>query len=43
MTKCDYESVESVTDDLYNNLHELVTTPFFRFFRVSNFPSPDPL
>ena len=34
MTQCDYESIESVENDLYKNLHELVTTPFFRHFRV---------
>ncbi|KAI0823713.1 endoplasmic oxidoreductin [Trametes gibbosa] len=33
-TQCDYESIESVTDDLYNELHSLVETPFFKFFRV---------
>ncbi|KAI5123702.1 hypothetical protein M0805_001728 [Coniferiporia weirii] len=34
MTQCDFETVESVTDELYNNLHDLTSTPFFRFFRV---------
>ncbi|KAI0630347.1 endoplasmic oxidoreductin [Trametes polyzona] len=33
-TQCDYETIESVTDDLYNELHALVETPFFKFFRV---------
>ncbi|EIW63321.1 endoplasmic oxidoreductin [Trametes versicolor FP-101664 SS1] len=33
-TQCNYESIESVTDDLYNELHSLVETPFFKFFRV---------
>lgn len=35
MTQCDFETVESVTDELYNNLHDLVATPFFRYYRVS--------
>ncbi|EJD02770.1 endoplasmic oxidoreductin-1 [Fomitiporia mediterranea MF3/22] len=34
MTQCNYESIESVSDDLYNNLHDLVSTPFFRYFRA---------
>ncbi|THG96924.1 hypothetical protein EW145_g7695 [Phellinidium pouzarii] len=34
MTQCDFETVESVTDELYNNLHDLTSTPFFRYFRV---------
>jgi ERO1-like protein beta len=33
-TSCDYETVESVTEDLYTDLHDLVETPFFKFFRV---------
>ena len=33
---CDYETMESVTDVLYNQLHALVTTPFFKYFRVSS-------
>lgn len=31
---CDYESIESVNDVLYDELHELVQTPFFKYFRV---------
>jgi ERO1-like protein beta len=31
---CDYETVESVSDELYLNLHELVHTPFFKYFQV---------
>ena len=34
-TKCDYESIESVNQDLFNNLNELVKTPFFKYFQVS--------
>lgn len=26
--------MESVTEDLYDNLHDLVQTPFFKYFRV---------
>ncbi|KAI8993030.1 endoplasmic oxidoreductin [Trametes punicea] len=33
-TQCDYETIESVTDDLYDELHALVETPFFKYFRV---------
>ncbi|TBU33829.1 endoplasmic oxidoreductin [Dichomitus squalens] len=33
-TACDYETVESVTETLYNELHSLVETPFFKFFRA---------
>ncbi|KAH9892568.1 endoplasmic oxidoreductin [Cubamyces lactineus] len=33
-TQCDYETIESVTDDLYNELHALVETPFFKYFRA---------
>ncbi|KAH8119279.1 endoplasmic oxidoreductin-1 [Phellopilus nigrolimitatus] len=33
-TQCDYETIESVTDELFNNLRDLVSTPFFRYFRV---------
>ncbi|OBZ68243.1 Endoplasmic reticulum oxidoreductin-1 [Grifola frondosa] len=33
-TLCDYETVESVTEDLYTELHSLVETPFFKYFRV---------
>ncbi|KAI0321165.1 endoplasmic oxidoreductin [Amylostereum chailletii] len=34
MTMCDYETMESVTDVLYDQLHALVQTPFFKYFRV---------
>lgn len=34
-TQCDFETMESVTDTLYNELHSLVETPFFKYFRVS--------
>ncbi|KAI0663524.1 endoplasmic oxidoreductin [Cubamyces menziesii] len=33
-TQCDYETIESVTDELYNELHALVETPFFKYFRA---------
>ena len=33
-TSCDFETVESVTDDLYTQLNDLVHTPFFKYFRV---------
>ncbi|KAF7321751.1 Endoplasmic oxidoreductin-1 [Mycena kentingensis (nom. inval.)] len=33
-TLCDFETVESVNDDLFSNLHSLVETPFFKFFQV---------
>lgn len=33
-TLCDYETVESVNDELYDQLHSLVETPFFRYFRA---------
>ncbi|KAI0775704.1 endoplasmic oxidoreductin [Trametes elegans] len=33
-TQCDYETIESVTDELYNELHSLVETPFFKYFRA---------
>ncbi|KAI0075105.1 endoplasmic oxidoreductin [Panus rudis PR-1116 ss-1] len=33
-TLCDYETVESYNDQLYDELHELVQTPFFKYFRV---------
>lgn len=32
---CDYETMESVNDDLFSNLSELVEKPFFRYFQVS--------
>lgn len=35
-TQCDYETVESVNEELYDHLHGLVATPFFRYFRVSS-------
>ncbi len=31
---CDYETIESVNDDLFSNLSELVQQPFFRYFQV---------
>jgi ERO1-like protein beta len=31
---CDYETVESVNEELFNNLSELVRLPFFKYFRV---------
>jgi ERO1-like protein beta len=34
---CDYETVESVNEELYNQLHALVQTPFFKYFRVSTY------
>lgn len=33
-TLCDYESIDSVNDQLYARLNELVHTPFFRYFQV---------
>ncbi|KIK99082.1 hypothetical protein PAXRUDRAFT_823187 [Paxillus rubicundulus Ve08.2h10] len=33
-TMCDYETIESVNEELYTNLHDLVRTPFFRYFQV---------
>ncbi|KAN0111305.1 Endoplasmic Reticulum Oxidoreductin 1 (ERO1) domain containing protein [Russula decolorans] len=33
-TLCDYETVESVNYVLYSQLHELVQTPFFKYFRA---------
>ncbi|KAF9454025.1 endoplasmic oxidoreductin-1 [Macrolepiota fuliginosa MF-IS2] len=33
-TLCDYETIESVNDDLFNNLSDLVRMPFFRYFQV---------
>lgn len=33
-TLCDYESIESVNDELFKELHSLVETPFFKYFRV---------
>jgi ERO1-like protein beta len=37
---CDYETIESVNEELYHNLHELVNTPFFKYFQVRMFPYP---
>lgn len=31
---CDYETVESVNQELFNNLSELVHLPFFKYFQV---------
>ena len=39
-TLCDYETVESVTEQLYSDLHELVSKPFFKYFRVSGDRTP---
>ncbi|KAI0930261.1 hypothetical protein AcV5_007022 [Taiwanofungus camphoratus] len=33
-TLCDYETIESVNDELFDHLHELVQTPFFKYFRI---------
>lgn len=33
-TSCDYETVDSVNEDLFENLHELVATPFFKYFQA---------
>ncbi|KDR75235.1 hypothetical protein GALMADRAFT_249218 [Galerina marginata CBS 339.88] len=33
-TMCDYETIESVNDELYGNLSDLVNMPFFRYFQV---------
>ncbi|KAF8200701.1 hypothetical protein BJ912DRAFT_946857 [Pholiota molesta] len=33
-TMCDYETIESVNDELFSNLSELVEKPFFRYFQV---------
>ncbi|EMD37875.1 hypothetical protein CERSUDRAFT_83620 [Gelatoporia subvermispora B] len=33
-TSCDFETIESVNEDLYSELHKLVETPFFKYFRV---------
>lgn len=35
---CDYETMESVNEELFNHLSELVRLPFFKYFRV-RFPS----
>jgi len=31
---CDYETIESVNDELFSNLSNLVHMPFFRYFQV---------
>ncbi|KAJ2922727.1 hypothetical protein H1R20_g14365, partial [Candolleomyces eurysporus] len=33
-TLCDFETIESVNDELFNNLSDLVKTPFFRYFQA---------
>ena len=33
-TLCDFETIESVNEELFNNLSDLVKTPFFRYFQV---------
>ncbi|KNZ72927.1 Endoplasmic oxidoreductin-1 [Termitomyces sp. J132] len=33
-TFCDYETLESVNDDLFSNLSDLVRLPFFKYFQV---------
>lgn len=33
-TLCDFETVESVNDDLFNTLKDLIRTPFFKYFQV---------
>ncbi|CAG7854695.1 ERO1-like protein 2; AltName: Full=Endoplasmic reticulum oxidoreductin-1-like protein B; Flags: Precursor [Serendipita indica DSM 11827] len=33
-TLCNYETVESVNDELFETLHQLVETPFFRYYKV---------
>ncbi|CAK5265701.1 unnamed protein product [Mycena citricolor] len=33
-TYCDFETVESVNEQLFDNLHELVATPFFKYFQA---------
>lgn len=33
---CDFETVESVNNDVFNGVHELVETPFFRYYKVHN-------
>lgn len=40
-TSCDYESLESVNNDLFNNMDELVRTPFFKYFQVRSFQCSD--
>ncbi|KAF9568061.1 endoplasmic oxidoreductin [Agrocybe pediades] len=33
-TMCDFETIESVNEELFGNLSELVEKPFFRYFQV---------
>ncbi|KAG6828213.1 hypothetical protein H0H92_008786 [Tricholoma furcatifolium] len=33
-TLCDYETLESVSEELFNNLSDLVHLPFFKYFQV---------
>ena len=33
-TLCEYETLERVNTDLYDTLHDLVKTPFFRYYKV---------
>jgi ERO1-like protein beta len=33
-TQCNYETIESVNDDLYHLLHEVVDSPFFKYYKV---------
>ncbi|KIY74420.1 endoplasmic oxidoreductin [Cylindrobasidium torrendii FP15055 ss-10] len=33
-TTCDFETVDSVNEELYSTLHDLVATPFFKYFRA---------
>ncbi|KAJ7595030.1 hypothetical protein C8J56DRAFT_928239 [Mycena floridula] len=33
-TLCDYETVESVNDELFSNLNDLVRMPFFKYFQA---------
>jgi hypothetical protein len=34
---CDFETVESVNNQLYRSLHDIVATPYFRYHKVSLF------
>lgn len=36
-TLCNYETIESVNDDLFDLLHQIVETPFFRYYKVGSF------
>ncbi|KAF9244963.1 hypothetical protein BU15DRAFT_85793 [Melanogaster broomeanus] len=41
-TMCDYETIESVNEELYENLRDLVQTPFFRnFAKLRSVPKVD--